>query len=85
MANVSQIKSKTFAAALADTNSIMLNQSLTGAGNLTLTDGSTGASAHAYRGVDVPGNLGTTITLTSTTAVTNNGINLTITPADITP
>jgi hypothetical protein len=78
MANVSQIKSKTFAAALADTNSIMLNQSLTGAGNLTLTDGSTGASAHAYRGVDVPGNLGTTITLTSTTAVTNNGINLTI-------
>ena len=72
MANVSAVKSKTFGAASADTNSICANQSNTGAGSMTLTD--TGKN-----GVLVPGNLGTTITITSTTGTTNSGITFDIT------
>ena len=76
MANVSAVKSKTFAAASADTNSICVNQTNSGAGSMTLTD--TGKN-----GVLVPGNLGTTITITSTTGTTNSGITFDITGMDI--
>ena len=76
MANVSAVKSKTFGAASADTNSICANQSNTGAGSMTLTD--TGKN-----GVLVPGNLGTTITITSTTGTTNSGITFDVTGMDI--
>lgn len=72
MANVSAVKSKTFAANGADTTAICANQSNTGSGSMTLTD--TGAA-----GVLVPGNLGTTVTIISTTGTTNSGITFDVT------
>ena len=72
MANVSSVKSKTFTAALADTDAICANQTNSGSGSMTLTD--TGAA-----GVLVPGNLGTTITIISTTGTTNSGITFDVT------
>ena len=72
MGNVTSVKSKTFAAVAADTTSICANQTNSGAGSMTLTD--TGKN-----GVLVPGNLGTTITITSTTGTTNSGITFDIT------
>jgi len=76
MPNVSAVKAKTFTAASADTNAICANQTNAGAGSMTLTD--TGKN-----GVLVPGNLGTTITITSTTGTTNSGITFDITGMDI--
>ena len=72
MANVSHVKSKTFAANGADTTAICANQTNSGAGSMTLTD--TGAA-----GVLVPGNLGTTVTIISTTGTTNSGITFDVT------
>ena len=76
MANVSDVKSKTFAANSADTTAICANQTNSGSGSMTLTD--TGTA-----GVLVPGNLGTTITIISTTGSANNGITFAITGMDI--
>ena len=76
MANVSAVKSKTFAANGADTTAICANQTNSGAGSMTLTD--TGAA-----GVLVPGNLGTTVTIISTTGTTNSGITFDVTGMDI--
>jgi len=72
MANVSAVKSKTFAANGADTTAICANQTNSGSGSMTLTD--TGAA-----GVLVPGNLGTTITIISTTGTANNSITFDVT------
>jgi hypothetical protein len=72
MGNVSHVKSKTFAAVSADTDAICANQTNSGSGSMTLTD--TGAA-----GVLVPGNLGTTITIISTTGTTNSGITFDVT------
>ena len=72
MANVSAVKSKTFAANGADTTAICANQTNSGAGSMTLTD--TGKN-----GVLVPGNLGTTVTIISTTGTTNSGITFDVT------
>ena len=66
MANVSHVKSKTFAAVSADTTAICANQTNSGSGSMTLTD--TGTA-----GVLVPGNLGTTVTIISTASDSNNG------------
>ena len=76
MPNVSAVKAKTFAANLADTTAICANQTNSGSGSMTLTD--TGAA-----GVLVPGNLGTTVTIISTTGTTNNGITFDVTGMDI--
>jgi len=76
MPNVSAVKSKTFAANGADTTAICANQTNAGAGSMTLTD--TGAA-----GVLVPGNLGTTVTIISTTGTANNGITFDVTGMDI--
>ena len=76
MGNVSHVKSKTFAAVSADTTAICANQTNSGSGSMTLTD--TGAA-----GVLVPGNLGTTVTIISTTSTTNNGITFDVTGMDI--
>jgi len=76
MPNVSAVKSKTFAANLADTTAICANQTNSGSGSMTLTD--TGAA-----GVLVPGNLGTTVTIISTTGTTNSGITFDVTGMDI--
>ena len=67
MANVSQVKAKTFAASGANTTAICINQTNSGSGSMTLTD--TGAA-----GVLVPGNLGTTVTIISTASDSNSGI-----------
>ena len=72
MGNVSHVKSKTFAAVSADTTAICANQTNSGSGSMTLTD--TGAA-----GVLVPGNLGTTVTIISTTGTTNSGITFDVT------
>ena len=72
MANVSQVKSKTFAANGADTTAICANQTNSGSGSMTLTD--TGAA-----GVLVPGNLGTTVTIVSTASDSNTGITFDVT------
>ena len=72
MSNVSGVKSKTFAANAASTAAICANQTNSGAGSMTLTD--TGIA-----GVLVPGNLGTTVTIISTTSTTNNGITFDVT------
>jgi len=76
MGNVSHVKSKTFAAVSADTTAICANQTNSGSGSMTLTD--TGAA-----GVLVPGNLGTTVTIISTTGTTNSGITFDVTGMDI--
>jgi len=76
MGNVSHVKSKTFAANGADTTAICANQTNSGSGSMTLTD--TGAA-----GVLVPGNLGTTVTIISTTGTTNSGITFDVTGMDI--
>ena len=76
MGNVSHVKSKTFAANGADTTAICANQTNSGSGSMTLTD--TGAA-----GVLVPGNLGTTVTIISTTGTTNAGITFDVTGMDI--
>jgi len=76
MGNVSHVKAKTFTAALADTDAICANQTNSGSGSMTLTD--TGAA-----GVLVPGNLGTTVTIISTTGTTNAGITFDVTGMDI--
>jgi len=70
MPNVSSIKAKTFGLNAADTTAICANQTNTGAGNMTLTTST---------GVPVPGNLGTTVTIISTTGTTNNGITFDVT------
>ena len=72
MPNVSAVKAKTFAATGADTTAICANQTNSGSGSMTLTD--TGAA-----GVLVPGNLGTPITIISTTGTTNSGITFDVT------
>ena len=72
MGNVTSVKSKTFAANGASTAAICANQTNSGSGSMTLTD--TGAA-----GVLVPGNLGTTVTIISTTSTTNNGITFDVT------
>ena len=72
MANVSQVKAKTFAANGADTTAICANQTNSGSGSMTLTD--TGAA-----GVLVPGNLGTTVTIISTASDSNTGITFDVT------
>ena len=76
MGNVSHVKSKTFAAVSADTTAVCANQTNSGSGSMTLTD--TGAA-----GVLVPGNLGTTVTIISTTGTTNAGITFDVTGMDI--
>ena len=76
MPNVSAVKAKTFAANGADTTAICANQTNSGSGSMTLTD--TGAA-----GVLVPGNLGTTVTIISTTGTTNAGITFDVTGMDI--
>ena len=76
MGNVTSVKSKTFAANGASTAAICANQTNSGSGSMTLTD--TGAA-----GVLVPGNLGTTITIISTTGTTNAGITFDVTGMDI--
>ena len=76
MGNVTSVKSKTFAAVSADTTAICANQTNSGSGSMTLTD--TGAA-----GVLVPGNLGTTVTIISTTGTTNAGITFDVTGMDI--
>ena len=76
MGNVTHVKSKTFGANGADTTAICANQTNSGAGSMTLTD--TGAA-----GVLVPGNLGTTVTIISTTGTTNAGITFDVTGMDI--
>ena len=70
MANVSHVKSKTFAANGADTTAICANQTNTGGGNMTLTN---------TNGVLVPGNLGTTVTIVSTASDSNTGITFDVT------
>jgi len=72
MGNVTSVKSKTFAANGASTAAICANQTNSGSGSMTLTD--TGKN-----GVLVPGNLGTTITIISTTGTTNAGITFDVT------
>ena len=76
MGNVTSVKSKTFAANGASTAAICANQTNSGSGSMTLTD--TGKN-----GVLVPGNLGTTITIISTTGTTNAGITFDVTGMDI--
>ena len=76
MGNVTSVKSKTFAANGASTAAICANQTNSGSGSMTLTD--TGAA-----GVLVPGNLGTTVTIISTTGTTNAGITFDVTGMDI--
>ena len=76
MGNVSHVKSKTFGANGADTTAVCANQTNSGSGSMTLTD--TGAA-----GVLVPGNLGTTVTIISTTGTTNAGITFDVTGMDI--
>ncbi|SVB24663.1 uncharacterized protein METZ01_LOCUS177517 [marine metagenome] len=76
MGNVSHVKAKTFTAVSADTTAICANQTNSGSGSMTLTD--TGAA-----GVLVPGNLGTTVTIISTTGTTNAGITFDVTGMDI--
>ena len=76
MGNVTSVKSKTYAANGASTAAICANQTNSGSGSMTLTD--TGKN-----GVLVPGNLGTTITIISTTGTTNAGITFDVTGMDI--
>ena len=70
MANVSQVKAKTFAASGANTTAICANQTNSGSGSIT----DTGAA-----GVLVPGNLGTTVTIISTASDSNSGITFDVT------
>ena len=65
MANVSQVKAKTFAASGANTTAICANQTNSGSGSMNLTN---------TDGVLVPGNLGTTVTIVSTASDSNSGI-----------
>ena len=70
MANVSQVKAKTFAASGANTTAICANQTNSGSGNMNLTN---------TEGVLVPGNLGTTVTIISTASDSNSGITFDVT------
>jgi len=70
MANVSQVKAKTFAASGANTTAICANQTNSGSGSMNLTN---------TDGVLVPGNLGTTVTIISTASDSNSGITFDVT------
>ena len=70
MANVSQVKAKTFAASGANTTAICANQTNSGSGSINLTN---------TDGVLVPGNLGTTVTIISTASDSNSGITFDVT------
>ena len=70
MANVSQVKAKTFAASGANTTAICANQTNSGSGSMNLTN---------TNGVLVPGNLGTTVTIISTASDSNSGITFDVT------